>query len=253
MQHQSWRPDQYNTHASFVSSLGSPVVDLLQPQPGERILDLGCGDGTLAAKIESVGAKVIGVDSSPEMVKAARARGIEAYVMSGDALTFNGEFDAVFSNAALHWMTNYSAVIRGVNAALKPGGRFVGEFGADGNVQRLISGMEASFARNPDFGEFKNPWFFPSGEVYTEALGNEGFALDHIAVIPRPTPLTTGVREWLQIFADHVISGLTQEQTGRFLAEVEDDVRASLYTPEGGWVADYVRLRFAAHKAIAEE
>lgn len=249
MQHQSWRPDQYNTHASFVSSLGSSVVNLLQPQRGERILDLGCGDGTLAAKIESAGAKVVGVDSSPEMVKAARARGIEAYVMSGDALTFNGEFDAVFSNAALHWMKNYPAVIRGVDAALKPGGRFVGEFGADGNIQRLISGMEASFARNPDFGTFNNPWFFPSELAYAAALSSGGFAVDHIAVIPRPTPLTTGVREWLRIFADHVISGFTQEQTERFLAEVEDDVRAYLYTPEGGWVADYMRLRFAARKS----
>jgi trans-aconitate methyltransferase len=251
MQHQNWRPNQYNTHASFVSSLGSPVVDLLQPQRGERILDLGCGDGTLAAKIESVGAKVIGVDSSPEMVEAARGRGIEAYVMSGDALTFNGEFDAVFSNAALHWMKNYPAVIRGVDIALKPGGRFVGEFGAEGNIQRLISGMEASFARNSDFGTFKNPWFFPSESTYTEALCNGGFAVDHIVVIPRPTPLTTGVREWLQIFADHVVSGLTPEQAERFLAEVEDDVRAYLYTPEGGWFADYVRLRFAARKATS--
>lgn len=248
MHQQTWRPNQYGAHASFVSSLGSPVVDILQPQRGERILDLGCGDGTLAAKIESAGAKVIGVDSSPEMVKAARARGVEAYVMSGDALVFDGEFDAVFSNAALHWMTNYQAVIRGIGAALKPGGRFVGEFGGEGNIQRIVSGMEASFGRNPDFGAFKNPWFFPSESAYSEALREGGFAVDHSAIIPRPTPLTTGVREWLRIFADHVISGFTEEQTERFLREVEDDVREYLYTAESGWVADYVRLRFAARK-----
>jgi 2-isopropylmalate synthase len=187
------------------------------------------------------------------MVRAARARGIEAYVMSGDALTFAGEFDAVFSNAALHWMTNYQAVISGVAAALKPGGRFVGEFGAEGNVQRLISGMEASFARNPDFGTFKNPWFFPGEEAYATALQAGGFAVDDIAVIPRPTPLATGVREWLRIFADHVISELSNEQAERFLSEVEADVRKFLFTPEGGWTADYVRLRFSARKATAEK
>lgn len=251
MPEQSWRPTQYNTHASFVSTLGSSVVDLLRPMKGERILDLGCGDGTLAAKIEGLGAKVVGVDASPEMVRAARARGIEAYVMSGDALTFNGEFDAVFSNAALHWMTNYRRVIEGVNASLKPGGRFVGEFGADGNIKRLIGGMEASFARNHDFGTFKNPWFFPSEATYADALQRGGLAVEHIAVIPRPTPLNTGVREWLRIFADHVISGLSEQQTERFLKEVEEDVRQYLYTTEGGWVADYVRLRFAAVKATA--
>ena len=107
MQRQTWQPSQYNENASFVSRLGSPVVDLLQPRPGERILDVGCGDGTLASKIESVGAKVIGVDSSREMVAAAQARGIEARVMSGDALMFCSEFDAVFTNAALHWMQDY--------------------------------------------------------------------------------------------------------------------------------------------------
>lgn len=245
---QSWQPTQYNTHASFVSNLGSSVVDLLRPQRGERILDLGCGDGTLAAKIESMGAKVVGVDSSPEMVSAARARGIEAYVMSGDAITFSDEFDAVFSNAALHWIKDYNRVIGGVNAALKQGGRFVGEFGADGNIKRLITGMEASFARNPDFGTFVNPWFFPGEATYAQALQSGGFEVEYITIIPRPTPLTTGVREWLKIFSDHVISGLSPEQSERFLTEVEEDVRPELYTKDGGWFADYVRLRFAATK-----
>lgn len=249
MPEQSWRPNQYNTNASFVSKLGCSVVDLLEPKPGETILDLGCGDGTLAAKIESKGAKVVGVDSSPEMVRAAQARGIEAYVMSGDALTFAGDFDAVFSNAALHWIKDYQRVIGGVNASLRPGGRFVGEFGAYGNIQRLITGMEASFARNSDFGIFKNPWFFPDAATYTDALQSAGFEIETIATIPRPTPLATGVREWLKIFADHVISGFTDEQCERFLNEVEEEVRPYLYTSQEGWVADYVRLRFAAIKA----
>jgi len=248
MQRQTWQPSQYNQNASFVSRLGSPVVDLLRPQPGERILDLGCGDGTLASKIESVGAKVVAVDSSREMVAATQARGIEAHVMSGDALTFRSEFDAVFTNATLHWIQDYQAVIRGVWTALKADGSFVGEFGAHGNVKHLVEGIERVFAKNPDFGVFTNPWFFPTEEIYRKALEEGGFNVDYIEVIPRPTPLATGVREWLKIFADHIISGLNEEQTNRFLDQVEEEVRPHLYSAENGWVADYVRLRFAAVK-----
>jgi trans-aconitate methyltransferase len=248
MHEQTWQPSQYRQNASFVSRLGSPVVDLLQPRPGERILDLGCGDGTLASNIESVGAKVVGVDSSREMVTATQACGIEAHVMSGDALTFRSEFDAVFTNATLHWIKDYQAVIRGVWAALKPDGSFVGEFGAHGNVSHIVKGIERVFATNPDFGVFTNPWFFPTEEIYRKALEEGGFKVDYIQVIPRPTPLATGMREWLKIFADHVISRLSEDQTNRFLNQVEEEVRHHLYSPENGWVADYVRLRFAAVK-----
>jgi 2-isopropylmalate synthase len=248
MQQQTWRPEDYNAHASFVSSLGSPVVTLLNPRSGEKILDLGCGDGTLAAEIQRVGARVVGVDSSPEMIAAATARGVQASVMSGDALTFTNEFDAVFSNATLHWIPNYRAVLSGVYGALKEQGRFVGEFGASGNVQRLVEGIEAVFARNPDFGTFKNPWYFPTESDYAAALEAGGFRVDSIETIVRPTPLPTGVREWLKVFANNVLSGLSAEQGERFLEQVEESVRPSLYDHAKGWSADYVRLRFAATK-----
>ena len=248
MQQQTWRPKDYNAHASFVSSLGSPVVTLLNPRSGEKILDLGCGDGTLAAEIQRVGARVVGVDSSPEMIAAATARGVQASVMSGDALTFTNEFDAVFSNATLHWIPNYRAVLSGVCGALKEQGRFVGEFGASGNVQRLVEGIEAVFARNPDFGTFKNPWYFPNESDYAAALEAGGFRVTSIETIVRPTPLPTGVREWLKVFANNVLSGLSAEQGERFLEQVEESVRPSLYDHAKGWSADYVRLRFAATK-----
>ena len=243
------RPTQYSDHASFVSKLGTSVVDLLGAKPGEQILDLGCGDGTLGLTIEKTGAKIIGVDSSPEMVGAARDRGLTARVMSGNALTFSGDFDAVFSNAALHWMKDYQAVIRGVNDALKPGGRFVAEFGAEGNVRCIVSAIEIVMKRNPEFGAFKNPWFFTSEEAYANAPRQGGLTIETIAVSPRPTPLATGVREWLKIFADHVISGLDDQQTERFLTEVEQQVHDRLYSPQEGWFADYVRLRFLARKS----
>jgi trans-aconitate methyltransferase len=248
MQPQTWCPDNYATHASFVSSFGVSVVDLLAVRPGERILDLGCGEGALAEKLRSLGAEVVGVDSSAAMVEATRAKGISAYVMSGDALTFTEEFDAVFSNAALHWIPNYRDVVRGVSAALKPGGRFVGEFGGDGNIKCIVSAIERVMDRNPDFGGFENPWFFPSADSYAHALREGGFHVELSETFPRPTPLTTGLQPWLKIFADHVIAKLSEDQVTRFLDAVENLVRPSLFTTGGGWVADYVRLRFSATK-----
>src|SRR5579883_3420435 len=133
-----WNPADYAQHGRFVADLALPVLDLLAPLPGERILDLGCGDGALTEKIVSCGAEVIGVDSSPEFVAAAQARGLNARLMNGESLIFEHEFDAVFSNAALHWIRQPAAVIAGVARALRPGGRFIGEFGSHTNVAAIV-------------------------------------------------------------------------------------------------------------------
>src|SRR5262245_26420833 len=132
--HQSWDARQYAERARFVSDLGMPLVDVLAPRPGERILDIGCGDGILTRKLVDLGCEVVGVDGSPDMVRAAAALGLDARVMDGRALTFHEEFDAVFSNAALHWMGPPTPVFQGVWKALRPGGRFAGECGGHGNV-----------------------------------------------------------------------------------------------------------------------
>jgi 2-isopropylmalate synthase len=248
MEKQTWRANEYNTHASFVSTLALPVVGLLDPRAGETILDLGCGDGTLAVEIEKSGAHVVGVDSSPSMVAAARSKGVEAYVINGARLPFNEMFNAVFTNAALHWMLEADDVVAGVAKALKTGGRFVGEFGGYGNINHLVTAMEAEFKKHPEFGEFKNPWFFPREAQYQKILESHGFDVESIALIPRPTPLKTGVQEWLTIFADHAVSGLTPVQRELFLAGTEERVRPSLFDPQNGWTADYVRLRFQAVK-----
>lgn len=244
---QSWNAKKYIDNASFVANHGNPVVDLLAPTKGEKILDLGCGDGALTSQIETCGAHVHGVDASPSMVDSAINRGLSAEVGSGDSLTFKNEFDAVFSNAALHWMVDYESVIGCVYAALKPNGRFIGEFGGEGNVHSLVQAMEKVFSGNDAFGMFVNPWFFPTAEFYKAQLEKVGFKVNYIELIPRPTPLTSGVSEWLKLFANGIVSDLTEDQKNTFLEKVETLVKPDLFKG-GEWVADYVRLRFSATK-----
>ncbi len=244
---QSWNAKKYIDNASFVADHGNPVADLLDPKEGERILDLGCGDGALTAQIETLGASVHGVDASPSMVDSAINRGLSAEVGSGDSLTFQNEFDAVFSNAALHWMKDYESAIGCVYSALKPNGRFIGEFGGEGNVLSLVQAMEKVFSDNESFGNFVNPWFFPAAEFYKSQLEKAGFRVNYIELIPRPTPLASGVSEWLKLFANGIVSHLTEDQKKLFLKKVERLVKPDLFK-DGEWVADYVRLRFSATK-----
>ncbi len=159
---QQWNPEQYAENARFVSDLGMPVVELLSLQPGERILDLGCGDGVLTRKLVERGCTVVGVDSSADMIAAAKSLGLNVQVIDGQTLPFINEFDAVFSNAALHWMKNSEHVIAGISRALKPGGRFVAEFGEYGNVATIVTAIESSLSSRDVTAA--NPWFFPRPE-----------------------------------------------------------------------------------------
>lgn len=243
---QSWSAEGYARNARFVADLGQPVLELLAPKPGERILDLGCGDGALTAKLVQAGATVVGADSSAELVAAARALGLDARIADGQALSFAAEFDAVFSNAALHWMRRPDAVIAGVGRALKPGGRFVGEFGGHGNVAAIVTALVAALnARGLD-GASRVPWFFPTPAEYAAKLEARGFRVDSIGLVPRPTPLPTGMRGWLDTFANPLLDGIGGAARAEILDEVEALLAPSLRDQSGNWSADYVRLRFAA-------
>jgi len=243
---QAWDAGAYRRHAGFVSDLGAPVLDLLAPVAGERILDLGCGDGALSEKIAGSGAIVVGVDSSPAMVEAACRRGLDARQGDGASLDFSEEFDAVFSNAALHWMRNPDAVIAGVRRALKPRGRFVGEFGGHGNVAAIVVALRAVLIRRGVPADGVVSWYFPTVEDYRGRLERHGFAVSSIALIPRPTRLPTDVNGWLDTFAGSIFSLLPADQQVPARDEVVGLLRPVLSDGQGNWTADYVRLRFSA-------
>lgn len=243
---QTWTAGGYERHARFVSDLGAAVLDLLAPKPGERILDLGCGDGALSARIVEAGAILVGADTSDNLLEAARARGLDVRHIDGHALPFDSEFDAVFSNAALHWMSEPEKVVAGVARALKPGGRFVGEFGGHGNVAAIVTAMRAvGLAHEGDIA-LAGPWFFPTPAEYSQLLAEAGFTVREIALHPRPTPLPTGMAAWLATFRKPFFDQFEGAEREEVLREVEELLRPSLCDNAGRWTADYVRLRFAA-------
>ncbi len=245
---QTWDPERYARNARFVSDLGAPVVELLAPRSGERILDLGCGDGALTAKLVEMGCDVVGVDGSAAQVAAARARGLDARVMDGEHLTFDAAFDAVFSNAVLHWIKRADDVIAGVWRALRPGGRFVAECGGHGCVATIVHALERTLTGRGIDARSVNPWYFPTTEDYAGRLRARGFVVRSIALIPRPTPLPGDVTGWLETFAESFINTLAASEKPAFLDEVKELLRPDLCDVDGHWTADYVRLRFAADK-----
>ncbi|MFM2430750.1 MAG: Cypemycin methyltransferase [Cyanobacteriota bacterium] len=246
MTSQTWNAKTYAKNARFVADLGMPVVELLNPQVGERILDLGCGDGALTMKLQAFGCEVIGVDASADLIKAARELGLNAIVMDGHELPFDREFDAVFSNATLHWMKRPEAVIAGVARSLKPGGRFIGEFGGAGNVGTIHQALRSAVAVRGFDADAIDPWYFPTPEAYQAQLMNGGFEVQQIELIPRPTPLPTGVRGWLETFANPFMQVLPVAERSIMLDEIITAVQPTLCDSENQWTADYVRLRFAA-------
>ncbi len=242
---QTWDSKSYGKNARFVSILGKGVVGLLDPKPGERILDLGCGDGVLSQEIANLGANVVGVDGSENFVETAQSNGIDARKMDGHRLRFDHEFDAVFSNAALHWMLEPEKVIDGVVRALKPGGRFVGEFGGFGNVAAIFSAMNAVGASMGGDLSLARPFYFPTNEAYSKLLHAGGLKVTYIDSFYRPTRLPTDIRGWLETMRAPFFEQFGSEietAYGRVIAAL----RPSLCDDEGNWIADYVRLRFSA-------
>ena len=243
---QSWSAEGYATNAGFVPVLGRAVLDLMDPRPGERILDLGCGDGALTAQIAERGAAVVGVDASPDLLAAAKARGLDVRLMDGQRLAFEAEFDAVFSNAALHWMLDQDAVADGVRRALKPGGRFVAECGGHGNIAAIATALLASLDRIGVDGRRRFPWVFPTPDACRARLERHGFSVRLAELIPRPTPLPTGIEGWLSTFANPFLAGLSEDDRRSVVRHAVTLLAPSLCDEQGRWTADYVRLRFFA-------
>ena len=243
---QEWNADWYAEHARFVSDLGGPVVDLLAPRPGERILDLGCGDGALTKKLADLGVDVLGLDADPDFVRAAKSRGLDVVEGDAHALAFENEFDAVFSNAALHWMQAPERVLEGVARALKPGGRFVAEQGGYGNCAAIVVAMNAALEAKGHADRVKVPWDFPSPAAQSARLTRAGFDVAAIDLIPRPTPLKTGMAAWLKTFGGPFVDGLPPVEAEQIIADAVRRLEPNLRDSDGNWIADYVRLRFKA-------
>jgi SAM-dependent methyltransferase len=251
-----WSPSDYATNAAFVPALGAAALQLLAPQPGELILDLGCGDGVLTRQIMDSGARAIGLDASEAMVEAARGRGVDAFVADAQALGLGdqaarfGQFDAAFSNAALHWMLDPDAVASGVFSVLKPGGRFAGEMGGQGNIAALRSAIRAELAGRGYPVPDEDPQWYPSCEEFVRLYACAGFAEIQAQLIPRPTPLPAGIAAWVRTFRSGWldVAMVPEWERDDVAAAVEARLAPQLKQPDGSWVADYVRLRFTMRK-----
>jgi len=245
---QTWDPETYSRDAAFVPQLGSGVLEWLAPQPGERILDLGCGDGQLSERIVAAGANVTGIDASPEMVAAACARGIAAGQGAAESLPFaDRAFDAVFSNAALHWVRGQDEMMSEVHRVLRPGGRFVAEMGGHGNIAAIRVAFAAVLARlgYARLGERGN--YYPTPQAYTRRLASHGFTVERMTHFPRPTPLGAGgMTAWLNTFCRGALDALPEALRQTAVAETVALLAPALCDEEGQWTADYARLRFIA-------
>lgn len=245
---QTWDPLTYERNGAFVHGLAGGVLQWLNAQPGEYILDLGCGDGHLTQRIADSGAHVLGVDASAAMIAAARERGVEAEQAKAEALPFRDEtFDAVFSNAVLHWVRGQDAMLEQVHRVLKPGGRFVAEMGGHGNVASIHVAFAAILDRYGFGDRERGVNYYPTPNSYTERLKRNGFEVEQMALIPRPTSLPeSGMEGWLRTFRRGVLEQLPEDTREPVIRETVQLLEPALCDEAGNWTADYVRLRFVA-------
>ena len=248
----AWNAAAYDTRHGYIWKHGAGVVELLDPQPGERILDLGCGTGHLTAQIAAAGAHVVGIDNDPGMIELARQHypALRFEVADGSHFQLGETFDAVFSSAAIHWMRDPAGVVASVYGALRPGVRFVAEFGGKGNVAALTSAIYAALRPYHPAPESLNPWYFPSIGEYAALVESHGFAVTLAMLFDRPTPLEggeAGLASWLGMFAKDFLAAVGPETHAAIIADVEQRLRPTLLR-DGVWVADYRRLRVVARK-----
>jgi SAM-dependent methyltransferase len=245
---QTWDPCTYKEIGAFVPALAGEVLEWLAPQPGERILDVGCGDGQLTVRIADSGAVVAGVDASAAMVVAARSRGVAALEASAERLPHaDAAFDAVFSNAALHWVRNQDAMMTEVQRVLKGGGRFVAEMGGHGNIAAIRVALMAVLERHGYGGAEDGVNYYPTVEGYTRRLQRHGFHVERMTLISRPTPLgPAGMAGWLRTFRRGVLDTLPESLREPVIEETCALLDSALRDEDANWIADYMRLRFVA-------
>jgi trans-aconitate methyltransferase len=250
----NWNAELYDHNHAFVFQYGESLLEQLNVQQGETILDLGCGTGHLTHQIQSMGAEVIGLDASPSMIKMAKENFPETCFAVGDAtsLHFNEPFDAIFSNATLHWILNQDDLLHEVYHSLKPGGRFVVEMGGKGNVQKLLTTTREVLGRHGYIRQAGvQNFYFPSLGEYTHRLEQHGFTVTFAVLYDRPTQLhegRQGVAKWLSMFGDNYFEGIPQGKKYQMLEEITDQLEADYRADDGQWYADYKRLRFIAIK-----
>src|SRR5262245_49565755 len=243
-----WNADLYDKSHSFVWKFGAALLQLLEPKPGERILDLGCGTGALTAQIAAAGAEVVGIDSSSEMIDQARRSFPQLQSSLADSRTFalDEKFDAVFSNAVLHWVKEPEQALARIRAALKSGGRFVAEFGGRGNTLKLADGLRRQAVAFGVTG-YETPWYYPGIAEYSAILERHGFEVTFATLFDRPTALEgeDGLRKWFEMFGGSLLERLSPDDRQACLAALETELRPTLYR-DGTWFADYRRLRIVA-------
>lgn len=242
----SWDANLYENKHSFVWQYGENLIELLSPQTGEYVLDLGCGTGQLTQQIATTGAEVMGIDYALSMIEQAQKNYPNLKFIVADARNFDFPelFDAIFSNATLHWVKEPEQVIKCIWEGLKPGGRFVAEFGGKGNVQAIVETLDSVIKIT------ENPWYFPSIAEYTSLLEQQGFCVTYATLFARPTPLEgeAGMANWIQMFCSHLLSEIPAEQQTKVVREIEHHLHSKLYQ-DGVWFVDYKRIRIVAIKS----
>jgi trans-aconitate methyltransferase len=247
-----WDAALYDEKHSFVWKMAAGLIELLDAKPGERVLDIGCGTGHLTAQIAANGAVVTGIDHSAEMIGQACIAHPALHFEVADArkMKFAQPFDAVFSNATLHWITEPDRVVAAVAGALRPGGRFVAEFGGKGNIAALMSAFASAWKKVQPSEPFPNPWYYPSLAEYATLLERHQLELTYGALFDRPTPLEDGergLRNWMEMFGVAISDKLPATLREQLLQDVEREARHDLFH-DGRWVLDYRRLRLVARK-----
>jgi trans-aconitate methyltransferase len=246
----AWNADLYKNNYAFVHQYGNSLIEWLQPQPGEKILDLGCGTGELTARLAASGARITGLDSSASMIESARRNFPEVEFVVANAASFSlpAQFDAVFSNAALHWMLEKEQVAARIYQHLKPGGRLILEMGAKGNVNSLLLALEKAMQQHGY--QYKPFWYFPSVGEYTTILEQYGFRVHQAHYFDRTTELAdpeNGIIDWFEMFGDHFFENVPAAARQAILEQAQEELRPACFR-NGKWYADYVRLRIAAVK-----